>query len=72
MLGAVVWAVLFYSVLRVIGIYPWLCSILALIMSFSGVLLAFGKMADMPADRYICLWILYRLRKKFFCLGGDG
>jgi hypothetical protein len=72
MLGAVVWAVLFYFVLRVIGIYPWLCLMLALIMSFLGVLLAFGKITDMPVDRYICSWILYRLRDKFFYFGGDG
>lgn len=70
-LGAAVWAVLFYIISRSVGAYFWLCLMLAAVKFVLGVYLAFGKIEGMSADRYICSWLMYRLRNKIFHLGGD-
>ena len=70
-LGAVTGAVLFYIVLKAIGIYLWLCIILAMFIFLIGIVISFGRIKDISVDKYLCLWFMYYLRRKIFCSGDD-
>lgn len=71
LLGAVASAALFYVVFSTLGAPLWLRVPAAVLLVIAGIYLAFGRPSDVPADRYLVMWVQYRRREKEFCWRGD-